>query len=236
MRNARKIPVGGIIVTAIGALAIGLAHVMKNYVIINYHYRTWVACIWVARTLLIAGVVVLIFGIIRNLIDEHRRKEQLRLQEERKRRISEEQKLKGPEDIERYLRDMRNVENKESVDNLISRIRSMGEYRRRLDQLFKINEMDAFRNIEPAFQQLEEEICEHVLSAINLNVAGGDEYFVASSEKICRIIDQKLSCAQNALLQLAKYTNGQATEDSVVVMINSLVEVLETSRERGEEE
>lgn len=236
MRNARKIPVGGIIVTAIGALAIGLAHVMNNYIIINYHYRTWVACIWVARILLITGVVVLIFGIIRNLIDEHRRKEQLRLQEERKRKISEEQKLKGPEDIEKYLRDMRNVENEESVDNLISRIRSMGDYRRRLDRLFKINEMEAFRNIEPAFQQLEEEICEYVLSAINLNVAGGDEVFVASSEKIRRIIDQKLNCAQNALLQLAEYTNGRATEDSVVVMIKSLVEVLETSKERGEEE
>ena len=76
------------------AVLLILTYVNKDYIIINHHYKTWVIYTRVAWGLLLLSIGAIIVAFIKKLVRERRKKEQLRMQEERESMRSDARKLR----------------------------------------------------------------------------------------------------------------------------------------------
>ncbi len=212
----------------VGVVLLIFTYVYKDYIIINHHYKTWVICTRVAWSLLLLSIGAIIVAFIKKLVRERRKKEQLRMQEERESMRSDVRKLRDSSDIVKYLDNLRsNTRRSNHAGVLIGQLNEMDDCRRRLNELFEINDIDVFRNIIDIFQRLEDEMCGNCRSAINHYIAGGVDEFNASSEKTVEANDEKLKAARKVLTALADYTSGQASQDSVIEVLNRFAQNLE---------
>ena len=231
MQEVTKLPIKRILATVISIAFLVFTYVEKDFIIINQHYRTWVTCTRIAWALLILSVCALAVSFARILIHARKNKEQSRVQQEQERVRSKERKLKGSNEIVEYLQNLRKIlDQSKNAYKLIEQLREMDGYQERLDNLFEINEMDVFQNIVPAFQQVEDEMCDSCRSAINHYIAGGEAEFITSSEKVIKENDRRLKKVQEVLTALADYTSGQASQDSVGEVLDGFIQALATIR------
>lgn len=207
-------------------LLLVLTYVIKDYVIIHFHYRSWSNLIWAARGFACASYIFLIVRIVSVVAHRIQYAQQQRAQAQREEERMKERKLKTPEEIKEFL--LNEIEYSGVKNRLIDQLSKIDEYQARLDRLFEINDMDAFCNIVPMFQHVEDEICDNCRAAISHYVAGGREEFIDSAEKAVKQNDLSLGRVKTVLSALANYNSGQVSRDSVSEVLDEFIQALDT--------
>lgn len=215
-----------LIIAIVATLLTVLIYVVKDYVIIYFHYWRWNILAWAARVLAAVSYLFLVVRAGAMLLDKIKQAQYQRARAEQEAERMQERKLKTPKDIIAFLTGIGPMK---PATELINQLSKMDEYQERLNRLFEINDnIGSFSDIIPWFQQAENEICDNCRTAINQYVAGGEEEFVDSAKEAVEQNNKRLEMVHTVLWALAKYINGQVTRDSVVGVMDEFVKALTT--------
>ena len=207
-------------------LLLVLVYVIKDYVIIHFHYRSWSNLVWATRGFACASYIFLVVRIVSVVAHRIQYAQQQRAQAQREEERMKERKLKTPEEIKEFL--LSEIEYSGIKNRLVEQLSEMDEYQARLNRLFEINDMEAFSHIVPMFQQVEDEICDNCRAAINHYIAGGKEEFSESAKNVIKQNDLSLGRVKTVLSALADYISGQVSRDSVSEVLDEFVQALAT--------
>lgn len=211
----------------IATLLLVLVYVIKDYVIIHFHYRSWSNLVWAARVFACVSYILLVARIICAVSRRIQYVQRQRAQAQQEEKRMQERKLRTPEEIKEFLF-YEMIQYSGIKNRLVEQLSEMDEYQTRLNRLFEINDMEAFSDIVPMFQHVEDEICDNCRAAINHYIVGSKEEFIESAEKVIKQNDLSLGRVKTALSALANYISGQVSRDSVSEVLDEFAKALTT--------